>query len=92
MLEAGMRVFHRFLLPGGELLWHLPLPATRGFNSARDDFDRMMLALIRSRNGAAQDPPDLIDHLIILGGTTAVAVGCLNRDPGRGGDAASGGP
>ena len=66
VLEAGMRVFHRFLLPGGELLWHLPLPATRGFTSARDDFDRMMLALIRSRNGAAQDPPDLIDHLIML--------------------------
>jgi cytochrome P450 len=66
VLEAGMRVFHRFLLPGGELLWQLPLPATRGFNSARDQFDRMMRALIRSRNGAAQDPPDLIDHLIML--------------------------
>jgi cytochrome P450 len=66
VLEAGMRVFHRFLLPGGELLWHLPLPATRGFNSARDDFDRMMLALIRSRDRAVQDPPDLIDHLISL--------------------------
>jgi hypothetical protein len=25
VLEAGMGVFHRFLLPGAELLWHLPL-------------------------------------------------------------------
>ena len=66
VLEAGMGVFHRFLLPGGELMWHLPLPATRRFNSARDDFDRMMLTLIRSRAGQAQDPPDLIDHLTAL--------------------------
>ena len=43
VLEAGMGVFHRFLLPGGELLWHLPLPATRRFTTARDRFDRMML-------------------------------------------------
>jgi cytochrome P450 len=66
VLEAGMGVFHRFLLPGGELMWHLPLPATRRFNGARDDFDRMMLTLIRSRAGRAQGPPDLIDHLIAL--------------------------
>lgn len=66
VLEAGMGVFHRFLLPGAELLWHLPLPATRRFTTARDRFDRMMLDLIRSRQGAPLGRPDLIDHLIAL--------------------------
>ena len=66
VLEAGMGVFHRFLLPGAELLWHLPLPATRRFTTARDRFDRMMLDLIRSRQGSQPVRPDLIDHLIAL--------------------------
>jgi len=66
VLEAGMGVFHRFLLPGAELLWHLPLPATRRFMTARDRFDRMILDLIRSRQGAQPGRPDLIDHLIAL--------------------------
>ena len=66
VLEAGMRVFHRFLLPGGELMWRLPLPATRQFNAARGDFDRMILGLIRGRQGPPAAAPDLIDHLLAL--------------------------
>jgi cytochrome P450 len=66
VLEAGMGVFHRFLLPGGELMWRLPLPATRRFNAARDDFDAMMLAMIRGRSGGERARPDLIDHLMAL--------------------------
>jgi cytochrome P450 len=66
VLEAGMRVFHRFLLPGGELMWRLPLPATRGFNDARDEFDEMMLSMIRSRRASDRERPDLIGHLMAL--------------------------
>ncbi len=46
VLDAGMRVFHRFLLPGAELLWRLPLPATRQFNAAKRDIDRFLDRLV----------------------------------------------
>ncbi len=46
VLEAGMRVFHRFLLPGAELLWRLPLPATRRFNAAKRDIDGFLERLV----------------------------------------------
>ena len=66
VLEAGMRVFHRFLLPGGGLLWHLPLPATRRFNDAKRDIDNMLLRLIRERESQPADAPGLVDHLLAL--------------------------
>src|SRR3954469_1221123 len=66
VLDAGMRVFHRFLLPGGELMWRLPLPATRRFVGARSDFDAMVYRLIRERAGASGGAPDLIDHLLAI--------------------------
>jgi len=65
VLQAGMRVFHRFLLPGGELMWRLPLPATRRFYSARAAFDDAVFDLIRQRREARPEP-DLIDHLLAL--------------------------
>ena len=46
VLDAGMRVFHRFLLPGAGLLWRLPLPATRQFNAAKRDIDRFLDRLV----------------------------------------------
>ncbi|HEU0192945.1 MAG TPA: cytochrome P450 [Gaiellales bacterium] len=65
VLQAGMRVFHRFLLPGGELMWRLPLPATRRFNAARAAFDDAVFDLIRERREPRLEP-DLIDHLLAL--------------------------
>jgi cytochrome P450 len=65
VLHAGMRVFHRFLLPGGELMWRLPLPATRRFFAARTAFDEAVYELIRERRQARPEP-DLIDHLLAL--------------------------
>lgn len=66
VLEAGMRVFHRFLLPGAELLWKAPLPATRRFDTAKSDIDAYLDRLIRER--AALDPPGagVLDHLLSL--------------------------
>ena len=60
-----MRVFHRFLLPGGELMWRLPLPATRRFFAARTAFDDAVFELIRERREPRPEP-DLIDHLLAL--------------------------
>jgi cytochrome P450 len=55
VLDAGMRVFHRFLLPGAGLLWRLPLPATRQFNAAKRDIDRFLDRLVAGRDGGSQD-------------------------------------
>jgi cytochrome P450 len=49
VLDAGMQVFHRFLLPGAELLWRMPLPATRRFNAAKRDIDAFLERLVAER-------------------------------------------
>ncbi len=67
VLEAGMRVFHRFLLPGSELLWRLPLPATRSFDAAKRDIDAYIEALIAARD-TPPEHPGLLDHLLSLRG------------------------
>jgi cytochrome P450 len=66
VLEAGMRVFHRFLLPGAELLWRAPLPATRRFNTAKADIDAMIAHMIAERRDHPAEPPGLLDHLLAL--------------------------
>ena len=66
VLEAGMRVFHRFLLPGAELLWRLPLPATRRFNAAKRDIDRFLERLVAERAAADGGQPDLVGVLMGL--------------------------
>jgi cytochrome P450 len=63
VLDAGMRVFHRFLLPGAGLLWRLPLPATRQFNAAKRDIDRFLDRLVAGRDGGS---PDLVSVLVGL--------------------------
>jgi cytochrome P450 len=65
VLDSGMRVFHRFLLPGADLLWRVPLPATRRFNAAKADVDRMITRMIADRRGAT-DGVGLLDHLLAL--------------------------
>jgi cytochrome P450 len=66
VLEAGMRVFHRFLLPGAELLWRLPLPATRRFNAAKRDIDLFLERLVAQRASAEGGQPDLVGVLMGL--------------------------
>jgi cytochrome P450 len=66
VLEAGMRVFHRFLLPGAELLWRLPLPATRRFNAAKRDIDLFLERLVADRASVEGGAPDLVGVLMGL--------------------------
>jgi cytochrome P450 len=66
VLEAGMRVFHRFLMPGGEHLWRVPLPATRRFNVAKADIDAYIERLIAERAVTGTEGPGLLDHLLSL--------------------------
>jgi cytochrome P450 len=64
VLEAGMRVFHRFLLPGADLLWRLPLPATRRFDAAKRDVDRAIGEMLAAR--PTRPRGGLLDHLLAL--------------------------
>jgi cytochrome P450 len=66
VLDAGMRVFHRFLLPGAELLWRLPLPATRQFNAAKRDIDAFLERLVSEHEAAAEGSGDLVGVLLAL--------------------------
>ncbi len=66
VLDAGMRVFHRFLMPGAETLWRLPLPATRRFDAAKADIDAMVARMIAERRGRPEGI-GLLDHLLALG-------------------------
>jgi len=64
VLDASMRVFHRFLLPGSELLWKAPLPATRAFNTSRAGFDRFIYGTIAERRGRPEGADDLLGRLL----------------------------
>ncbi len=66
VLDAGMQVFHRFLLPGADMLWRLPLPATRRFDAAKADIDAMIQRMIAERRGQPAGV-GLLDHLLTLG-------------------------
>ncbi len=67
VLDAGMRVFHRFLLPGADILWRLPLPATRRFNAAKHDIDAFLERLVRG-HAATPGGSDLVSVLAGLDG------------------------
>ena len=67
VLEAGMRVFHRFLMPGAWLLWRLPLPATRRFDAARRDIDAFLHRLIAERRAQPGRHTDLLALLLEVG-------------------------
>jgi cytochrome P450 len=64
VLDASMRVFHRFLIPGSELLWKAPLPATRAFNTSRAGIDRFIYGTIARRRTDPGDADDLLAHLL----------------------------
>jgi cytochrome P450 len=66
VLDAGMRVFHRFLLPGADVLWRLPLPATRRFEAAKAGIDVMIARMIAERRGRPAAGQGLLDHLLAL--------------------------
>jgi cytochrome P450 len=59
-----MRVFHRFLIPGSELLWKAPLPATRAFNTSRAGIDRFIYGTIADRRVGTDGADDLLAHLL----------------------------
>lgn len=64
VMDAGMRVFHRFLLPGSELLWRLPLPATRRFNRAKQNVDAFVLETIANRRRAGEPGSDVLGLML----------------------------
>ena len=63
-LDDSMAVFGRFLIPGGRLLWHLPLPSTRRFKRARRRIDELIHGMIEARRAGAPGGDDLLSLLL----------------------------
>jgi cytochrome P450 len=64
-LTAAFESFNFAMLPFTELLDHLPLPAVRRFNAARDTLDRTIYRMIDERRRSGEDRGDLLSMLLL---------------------------
>lgn len=63
-LTEALHAFNRTLLPGGELLEKLPLPANQRAEEARQRLDDTIYRIIRQRRDRAEDRGDLLSMLL----------------------------
>lgn len=63
-LNDVLELFALVTVPYGELLLHLPLPATRRFQRARDTLDRTIYRMIAERRASGRDHGDLLSMLL----------------------------
>src|SRR5262245_53524194 len=63
-LTTTFELFNRLTLPFARLLEHLPLPATRRFQKARERLDATIYRIIDERRGCGEDRGDLLSMLI----------------------------
>ncbi|HEY2066209.1 MAG TPA: cytochrome P450 [Gemmatimonadaceae bacterium] len=64
-LGAAIAAFNLTVLPFGELLLHLPLPATRRFVRGRERLDATIYRMIAERRAANEDRGDLLSMLLL---------------------------
>lgn len=64
-LGAAIAAFNLAVLPFGELLLHLPLPATRRFVRGRERLDETIYRMIAERRAANEDRGDLLSMLLL---------------------------
>lgn len=64
-LTAALQMFSLALLPGSELIDHLPLPHTRRFNRARARLDAVVYRMIDERRRSGEDRGDLLSMLML---------------------------
>ncbi len=64
-LSAALAAFHFTVLPFGELLLKLPLPAARRFIRGRDRLDATIYRLIEARRQSGEDRGDLLSMLLL---------------------------
>ena len=64
-LGSAIAAFNLTVLPFGELLLHLPLPATRRFVRGRERLDATIYRMIAERRAANEDRGDLLSMLLL---------------------------
>jgi cytochrome P450 len=74
-LAAAIAAFNLTVLPFGELLLHLPLPATRRFVRGRERLDATIYRMIAERRGASEDRGDLLSMLLLAHDTEGDGAG-----------------
>ena len=63
-MELSLRMFNYAILPGGQLLEHVPLPWVRRLHAARGRMDALIFRLIAERRAGGTDRGDLLSMLI----------------------------
>ncbi len=63
-MELGLRMFKYAILPGGQILEHLPLPWVRRLHASRARMNALIYRLIAERRAEGADRGDLLSMLI----------------------------
>ncbi len=74
-LAAAIEAFNVAVLPVGELLLKLPLPATRRFIRGRDRLDATIYRLVAERRASGDDRGDLLSMLLLAHDTEGDGTG-----------------
>jgi cytochrome P450 len=74
-LSAAIAVFHFSVLPLGELLMRLPIPAARRFKRGRDRLDATIYRMIAERRASGEDRGDLLSMLLLAHDTEGDGTG-----------------
>ena len=78
-LGAAIDAFNLAVLPFGELLERLPLPATLRFRRGRDRLDATIYRLIAERRASGEDRGDLLSMLLLAHDTEGDGGGMSDR-------------
>jgi cytochrome P450 len=74
-LSAAIAAFNVTVLPFGEALLRLPLPAVRRFRRGKDRLDATIYRMIAERRGAGDDRGDLLSMLLLAHDTEGDGTG-----------------
>ena len=74
-MTTAFESFNYAMLPFTELLDHLPIPAVRRFNAARDRLDQTIYRLISERRASGEDRGDLLSMLLVAQDTDGDGTG-----------------
>jgi cytochrome P450 len=78
-LSAAIAAFNLTVLPYGELLLHLPLPASRRFVRGRERLDATIYRMIGERRASGEDRGDLLSMLLLAQDTEGTGGGMTDR-------------
>ncbi|MFN2602847.1 MAG: cytochrome P450 [Gemmatimonadaceae bacterium] len=74
-MTTAFESFNYAMLPFTEYLDHVPIPAVRRFNAARDRLDRTIFRMIRERRSSGEDRGDLLSMLLLAQDTEGDGTG-----------------